>query len=54
MAKSGEIGTIIPEYTDIIKIDGDNLVDVDGDEFNRDLIMVNNYMGGGFELVKVD
>ncbi len=52
MAEKGEFGTKIPGMKDIVKIDGDRLLDADGDEFDKRLIQINKELGGGYELIR--
>lgn len=54
MAEKGKFGTKIPHLKDIVKIDGEKLIDADGDWFDLDLIRFNQKMGGNFELLEPD
>ena len=51
MAKQGQFGKIIPKPKDIVKIDGVNVVDADGDVFSRDLVMDKAFNTGDWEII---
>lgn len=38
--KKGEFGTIVPRFSDIVKIDGEDLIDVDGDIIPKELLEI--------------
>ena len=53
MAENGIFGKKIPSLGQIVKIDGDQLIDNDGDDFSRNIVRINDALGGGLELVKI-
>ena len=49
-----QFGTIIPRAKDIVGIEGENLITIDGERILRDLYEINKELGGGFTLVVAD
>lgn len=49
MSKQGEFGSIIPKIGEIVKIDGNKVVDAEGDEWDANLLRLNQDLGGGYE-----
>ena len=48
----GKFGYIIPKLSEIVKIDGDNVIDADGDVYSRSLVMaMKNFGLEGFEVL---
>ena len=54
MAK-GKFGYKIPKLSEIVKIDGKNVIDADGDVFDRGLVMaMKNFGFEGFEVISIE
>lgn len=54
MAK-GIIGKRVPTIKEIVKIDGNNVIDADGDVFERDLVVAMDKLGlEGYEVFPLD
>ena len=51
---SSQFGTPIPGIGEIIKVDGDKIVDKNGKELDAGLVNINHALGGGYELCQVE
>ncbi len=51
----GMYGKIIPKLSEIVRIDGKNVIDADGDVFDRGLVMaMKNFGFEGFEVISIE
>lgn len=51
--KKSTFGHLLPRPADIVKIDGNHVVDIDSDRVATGLIKANTALGGGYELVSM-
>ena len=51
----GKFGKIVPRFSEIVKIDGNNVIDADGDVFDRNLVVSMEKHGlKGYEVFPFD